>query len=92
MARYIIRELIGGTVFAVADDANNSALFAKSQCEELARRSLACLNALSGIPDPAAFVEAARKVVQAVDDDNASALCNAACELRGKAVGGWART
>jgi hypothetical protein len=67
--RYEVRQLDTSSAIAVhdADNVTGPAAFLNSFDKELANRIAACLNALEGIPDPAAFVEAARKVVEARD-------------------------
>lgn len=52
-----------------------------------ANRLVACLNALEGIPDPAAFVEAARKVVEEGVATPCVDRLRAALGNTGKAVG-----
>ena len=72
MARYEVREMPEDDMgWKVHDTEGKLAFCMKPGCDmavevrlDHAERIVACLNALSGIPDPAAFVEAARKVVE----------------------------
>ena len=67
MARYEVRDVAESKAVAVHDgeNANGPAAFLNPCDREFANRVCACLNALSGIPDPAAFVEAAKAVNKA---------------------------
>ena len=95
-ALFIIGSNLGGLVGAAHGWPSEIESGNHSRIEANARRIVACVNALAGIPDPAAFVQAARGMREAAEAARnriwgleATAIADGKTELAQK-LEGWA--